>query len=516
MNRLMAFGIAMVACFTFGEAAQAAKRVALVIGNSAYEAVAPLNNTENDARAIAGKLRDLGFEVVEGLSLDRLGMEDALDEFGRKAQGAEMAVAFYAGHGIQVAGQNYLIPVDAKLDEERDLRRLITLDDVMADASLAKEVGIVILDSCRDNPFSASLKNSMGATRSAAVGRGLAKVDDTPAQTLVAFATRADAVASDGATDHSPYTEALLHHLDEPGLDVGLFFRKVRGSVLERTNDKQEPFTYGSLGADLVYFNEPDDTQVAVLPDPTGDTTGDEVDNSRRGEDIFWETVRDSDNPADLEAYLELYPDGVYVPLAENRLRSLADQDKLQQTADQQSDDQPVKSDESYNTATAPAQVPVQVPVQVEAMNETWYVKQTANVRGGPGKEHEKLGTLRAGNAVTVTGKVSGKKWYRLALSDGRTGYMAGFLLSDKKTYQAATQGTSSTRSEEKKNTATELNADVAAQLEAQYQAEQRQKQEAERLRQQQLQQQQQQQMYQQKQQELQLLNNLLGGIRRY
>jgi uncharacterized caspase-like protein len=237
----------------------AGRRVALVIGNGAYQDAPALANPPNDARAVAVSLRRLGFDVMEGIDLNRSGMEDALLAFAREAEAADDALVFYAGHGIQVDGRNYLLPIDVRLNDVRDLRRYLTADQVISDAAGAQRFALVILDACRDNPFVRSLAQRRGR-QAVAVGRGLAKPSFAPPNTLIAYATAADEVAADavtagdGITPHSPFTAALLRYLEEPGLEVGLLFRRVRDAVVDVTLGQQVPFTYGSLGGTEIYL----------------------------------------------------------------------------------------------------------------------------------------------------------------------------------------------------------------------------------------------------------------------
>jgi peptidoglycan hydrolase-like protein with peptidoglycan-binding domain len=228
-------------------------RVALVIGNSAYtdEAVPALVNPAHDAADMAAALRKVGFKVFEGYDLGRLAMEDLNVAFAKAAQEADFALIFYSGHGLQVGTRNYLIPIDAKVKDEYDLRRLIAADDLVEDASRAKEIAIVMLDACRDNPLSRSL--ARGLTRSS-VGRGLARPSNIPAQTLIAYATAEGAVAADGTGRNSPFTAALLQHLPEPGLEVRLLFGKVRDAVVAATGGEQRPNIYSDLGGEPIYL----------------------------------------------------------------------------------------------------------------------------------------------------------------------------------------------------------------------------------------------------------------------
>jgi uncharacterized caspase-like protein len=236
-------------------------RVALVIGNGAYKNAPKLANPPNDARLMAAMLRHVGFDVLEGIDLDRTRMEDLLARFEEAALGAEVTVAFYSGHGVQVDGRNYLLPLDARLEQRADLRRQIPADWLVEDAGRAKRLALVILDACRDNPLASSLQ---ARERGVSVGHGLAQLQDQPPNTLVAYATAADATASDGTGANSPFTTALLEHLPTPGLEIGLALRKVRDTVIALTGAQQQPFTYGSLSGEEFYL-----VPVAPLSVPT-------------------------------------------------------------------------------------------------------------------------------------------------------------------------------------------------------------------------------------------------------
>ena len=230
------------------------KRIALVVGIGKYEFAPELQNPVNDAKAIAEALRKLQFDVDEKFDMDNRSFERALRDFGIRAAQADVAVIFYAGHGIQVGGNNYIVAADAKLERERDLvYEAMPLNLMLGELSQARKLGILMLDSCRNNPFVDRLKQS-GQNR-IQVNYGFARVDDTPSDTLVAMATRADQLAEDGQGDHSPYTDALLQHLQTPGLELSLFFRNVRDTVRQATNGRQEPYIFGSLGAAPFYFN---------------------------------------------------------------------------------------------------------------------------------------------------------------------------------------------------------------------------------------------------------------------
>jgi uncharacterized caspase-like protein/Flp pilus assembly protein TadD len=229
------------------------RRIALVIGMSAYANVAPLRNPASDARAVADAFRRLGFaEVVEREDLTRARMEQTLKEFGDKANDADWAIIYYAGHGVEMNGVNYLVPVDAKLaraDHVED--ETVSLTRVLSKTELARQLRMVILDACRNNPF--PMASAEG--RSRAIGRGLSRIEPSGG-VLVAYAARNGTVADDGADGHSPFTQALLANLDTPGLDIRILFSKVRDQVLQRTHNAQEPFTYGSLPGQEFYFKQ--------------------------------------------------------------------------------------------------------------------------------------------------------------------------------------------------------------------------------------------------------------------
>ena len=231
-------------------------RVALVIGVGKYQFAPPLANPGNDARRMAEALRRLNFEVDESYDPDYRSLGRALREFGLKAQSADVALIFFAGHGMQVDHENYLVPSDAKLEREHDLvYEALSLDLPLGEVSQAKKIGILLLDACRNNPFVDRMSRSMTiAGRSVDKQKGLARVDKVPRNTIVVMATRADEITDDGSGDNSPFTQALLAHLQIPGLELSLFFRSVRDTVLKATNYRQEPYVFSSLGADPFYF----------------------------------------------------------------------------------------------------------------------------------------------------------------------------------------------------------------------------------------------------------------------
>lgn len=235
-----------------------AKRVALVIANSEYEHTDKLLNPANDARALADAFKRLNFDSVTlKENLDYRNLRLALKDFANESSGAELALVYFAGHGIEVSGQNYLIPTDARLDSANDVDfEGIALPSVMSSVEGAQTLKMVILDACRNNPFRSRMFQRRG-TRS--IGRGLAKVEPDR-NTLVAFAAKEGTVALDGDGKHSPYANALLQVIEEPGVEIGFMFRRVRDMVLKATGQRQEPFTYGSLGGTPIYLKSPEKT----------------------------------------------------------------------------------------------------------------------------------------------------------------------------------------------------------------------------------------------------------------
>ena len=233
-------------------AQQGGRRVALVIGNSSYKAVAALPNPSRDAAAVASALRSAGFQTVSletDLTLDRF--VNALRLFARQAESADWAVIYYAGHGMEMNGVNYLVPVDAKLETDRDVNfEAVPLDQVMNAVEGARKLRVVILDACRDNPFANQMRRT---TASRSIGRGLARVEPDGG-TLVAYAAKGGEVALDGDGQNSPFVTAILKYLPMPNVEINKFFRLVRDDVLTSTGRKQEPFVYGSLPSEDFFF----------------------------------------------------------------------------------------------------------------------------------------------------------------------------------------------------------------------------------------------------------------------
>lgn len=254
MTHLTTLLLALVLACWSSAAARAEKRVALVIGNGAYAHTTPLANPANDARAIADALKSTGFHVIEAPDADRRGIDAALRGFTEQLADADVALFFYAGHGLQVGAQNYLVPIDAKLERERDLEfEAVRLDFVLRQMEIDRDgkTSIVFLDACRDNPLSRNLARSMG-TRSAAIGRGLAATA-TGVGTFIAFATQPGNVALDGAGANSPFTAALSKHMRSTGRNLPATMIEVRKDVIAATSGKQVPWDHSALTGEF-YF----------------------------------------------------------------------------------------------------------------------------------------------------------------------------------------------------------------------------------------------------------------------
>jgi hypothetical protein len=291
-----------------GQAPRAEPRTALVIGNSAYREN-PLRNPVNDARAMAKTLGDLGFTVLVHENANKRTMETAVIEFGRKLAEGGVGFFYYAGHGLQVRGRNYLVPVDAEIDNEA-ITRIAAVDvDLLLEqmAEAKNRVNIVILDACRNNPFERRLRGA---------SRGLAAVDAARG-TLVAYATAPGSVAADGDGSNGLYTDELLQALRVPGLKVEEVFKRVRVNVAERSRGAQTPWESSSLTGDLI-VNVTVNVTTAAVPAPGPAPAADR-------ESLFWTSIKDSADPAAFQAYLKQYPDGSFAPLARQRLASLTE-----------------------------------------------------------------------------------------------------------------------------------------------------------------------------------------------
>ncbi|MGA2125278.1 MAG: caspase family protein [Xanthobacteraceae bacterium] len=293
------------------DSALADKRVALVIGNAAYQNAAALPNPVNDATAIGKMFRDVGFDVVQSrFDLGVLDLKRAIREFTLQARDADIAVVYYAGHGIEIGGINYLVPVDARLATDVAAEdEAVPLDRVIRAVEPAHRLRLVILDACRDNPFGSRMQRTV-ATR--AVSSGLARIEPTLSDTMIAYAAKAGSTVADGSGANSPFTAALLKHLPEPGVDVRIAFGRVRDDVWAQTAHRQEPFVYGSFGGaevPLVAAAQP------AEPAPAADGGAE----ARRA----YELTANVGTRAAWEAFLKGFATGLYADLARAQLARL-------------------------------------------------------------------------------------------------------------------------------------------------------------------------------------------------
>ncbi len=297
-----------------------AKRVALVIGNGAYTTAPPLKNPPNDARDMAATLRTLGFEVATGFNVNQRDLKRLIREFGQKLKGTHSSGLFYyAGHGVQSKGRNYLIPVDAQIESEAEV------EDSGVDVGLVMNLmdeaqnglNIVILDACRNNPFARSFRSASD---------GLAQVD-APTGTLIAYATAPGRVASDGAAQNGLYTAELLKQMRVPGVPVTEMFMRVRGEVMKQTDGKQVPWEASSLVGSFYFTggsaNAADNS--TARPETKVDAAAFEL--------TYWESIKNSENADDYKAYLEKYSEGQFASLAKNRIEKLKPAPKVEERA---------------------------------------------------------------------------------------------------------------------------------------------------------------------------------------
>jgi uncharacterized caspase-like protein len=322
------FWALLAVAVTWSTASQADRRVALVIGNGAYEHVPQLPNPPKDAKALAALLRNLGFDVVSGENLDRTAMTNELRQFADKANNADVALFYYAGHGLQLEGENYLLPIDSNPKTPMDVKlgSAIDINVLLNETMSTAKVKLVFLDACRDNPFVEALQKS-GRSRSLTVKTGLAEMKAVEG-TLLAFATSPGQVALDGQGGHSPFTKALLDNLGAPNEEISEALTKVRAEVATMTDKKQLPWENTNLTG-LFYMHK------VATAETTANDAGPQAPAApqaaalRPGDDPveieFWRTVKDSYKPEELNAYLTRYPNGAFSSIARARLASLED-----------------------------------------------------------------------------------------------------------------------------------------------------------------------------------------------
>jgi len=293
------------------DGAQAEKRVALVVGNAAYERVPKLTNPANDARDMAAALKGLGFDVVEGFDLNKAAFDRKVLDFAAAVEGASVSIFYYAGHGLQVAGQNYLAPVDAQLLSPTAIDfELMKVEVIQRVMEMSTKTNVLFLDACRDNPLGRNLAGSLG-TRSVDVRKGLAQIE-AGSGTLISFSTQPGAVAVDGKGRNSPYSGALIKHLSSSNDDLNAVLIAVRNDVMTATQDAQVPWEHSALRGRL-YFN-----QVSPVSEP-GKTPPIRLSEAAEA----WRAAEKTMSIPVLESFISRYDDTFYAVLARERIEEL-------------------------------------------------------------------------------------------------------------------------------------------------------------------------------------------------
>lgn len=304
LRQIFLIGLFLATLLFSASSAFAASRVALVIGNGAYQNVPLLPNPVNDAMDLTASLTRLGFSVKMLANTKYDEMRRALVEFGEQARGAEIALVFFAGHGIQMGGENWLIPIDARLATDLNVaNETIGLQSLTRAVSNTSKLGLVILDACRTNPF---LPKMQTTNVSRAVERGFSRVEPSD-NVLIAYSARDGTIAADGSGRNSPFTQSLLKNIETPGLEISFLFRRVRDDVMRATKREQQPFVYGSLSNESIYLR---------APNPPADTV--------TGDLLLWDTIKDSKISVLFEEFLKKYPNSSRAPAARAQLAALA------------------------------------------------------------------------------------------------------------------------------------------------------------------------------------------------
>ena len=351
-----------------GVAAVAEKRVALVVGNSSYQNVGRLPNPAKDADAVAQMFKKAGYEVSLLRDVGNLDFKRGIRKFEDAASDADIAVVFYAGHGIEIGGTNYMIPVDARLATDRDARdEAIELERIIESVEPAKKLRLVILDACRDNPFLAGMKRRTAMR--AAAGAGLGPAPDLGSEILIAYAAKQGSTAEDGNGEHSPFTTAILNNLTEPGLDIRLAFGRVRDEVIKITSNRQEPYVYGSLGG----------TNVSLVPVPERPKVVDQ-DKVRFDYELVMKVYEKVGSKKPLEVFLEQYPTGLYSELVRAQLHQFeANEIRLASAPGQAPRGQTASPNGQVQVAVVPQQAPP-TPAQPSLDNQAWdEIKDTSD-----------------------------------------------------------------------------------------------------------------------------------------
>ena len=382
--------------------AEAGKRVALVIGNDNYETLKALKNARRDAQDMAKKLEQRGFEVILLTNGKRRQIGRSLDDFTNRLAGAEAGLVFYAGHGVQSEGQNYFIPSDAEIETEGDLAYEAISGKKFVDAMKqgGADVNIIIFDACRDNPLPKS-------NRSGSRGLAVTSVPSGVRGLAMLFSAGPGETAADGDPGgNGLFTNELLKALDKPGLTLESVFKETAQGVNRRSNGKQTPWINASLTGDF-YFQK-DSLMSSLQSSPSNPQTAAKQPQSVADtsvEMLFWDSIKNSKDRIDYEAYISSFPNGTFVSIAKNRIIQIEE-----------------------------------LKFRVTLLDTYMYVQKKSNVRGEPTVKASKVGILEPGESVAVTGKaiIDGEAWYQVSAS-GHVGYVFGNLLGDNLPYKPRT-----------------------------------------------------------------------------
>ncbi|HEY1382486.1 MAG TPA: caspase family protein [Dongiaceae bacterium] len=462
----------------FSSEALASARVALVVGNGDYgPEIGKLKNPANDAKLMSDTLKDLGFDVSLVTDADQKAMKRAIREFGEKlrATGPQgIGLFFYAGHGVQVDGENYLLPIGAEIQAEGDVElEAVTAASVLSQMQYAgNAVNLLFLDACRNNPLTRSFRSQT---------RGLARVD-APRGSFVGYSTAPGDVSVDGDAADSPYTLALVEELKTPGISIEEAHRAVRGKVLAATNQRQTPWDSSSLTAPVI-LKEAALAAPATPPTPAPQPQAQTDNPNQQAELLFWDSIKSSDNPATFEAYLKQFPNGIFAGLAQAKVAELkAKQDNQPATAEQQAkarseadaaawsgikdSDNPalfeaylkqfpdgtfaplaqarldelkkkqVAAAEPTDTQSAartitpePAPAPAPAPIEIQDLSGVYVATRSANVRSAPAADAKVLAKLAADQAIDATGQTADGQWLRVAVK-GKAGFVSAKLMA--------------------------------------------------------------------------------------
>ena len=393
------------------------KRVALVIGNSDYLNAPPLANPKNDASDVSIVLESLGFQVMRGLDLDKAGTERMIRDFAAALGGARAGLFFYAGHGLQVSGQNYLVPVDAQLTTAASLDfEMVPLDLVQRSMERETNTNIIILDACRNNPLARNLARALG-TRSAQIGQGLASVESGEGS-LISFSTQPGNVALDGTGRNSPFTTALLKHIAAPGDDLPTILINTRNDVMIATERRQVPWEHSAMTARF-FFTAP------------------QASDDQKAEIELWNSVKDSPDPNMVGTYLRKYPQGTFAVVARNLMDALEYQREMEKRVREERDKRELEKAQeelrkAQEAAKAAAADPVAPPVSPPPASEggagsfdgVWHFSRStpgcgrktmefaAPIRNGRLSIKVGEGSLRNSGEFTISGRnPDGARW---------------------------------------------------------------------------------------------------------